>query len=193
MADDGAAELERRLAEALRREAAGAAEAAALRAELARLRRHEDAGPRAGPRAGRLLLQYQLPTLILVVLALPVPIVMIVLVPVPAILLIAGVTGLLLERRVARRADAPDLARTLLRHQACAALLLQPYIALVAYWLATMRLYRGPTPLRTDDFLISLAIGEAAYVLAVFLPLLWVARGAHAQHVGRRVVGLPAT
>jgi hypothetical protein len=109
--------------------------------------------------------------------------------------------GLSVDGRIAARVDsatmaddgAAELGRRLAEARRREAAGAAPYIALVAYWLATMRLYRGPTQLRVDDFLSSLAIGEAADVLAVFLPLLWVARGAHAQHVGRRVVGLPAT
>lgn len=193
MGDEEVAALERRLGEALARGAAEAAEVAALRAELARVRAHEAGVVGDWPRAWRLLLAYQLPVVILAICLMPVPIALVLLVPVPVVLLIAGVVGLVLERRAARRIEAPSLGVALARHQICAGVPLQVYVVMVAYHLATFRLFHGPTAMRWDDFAIGLAIGEGLYALGVFWPLAWIARKAHAQHKRRWLLGPGAT
>jgi hypothetical protein len=176
--------LERRLRDA---ESRAAAETGALRAELARARAHEAGGPeREYPRLGRMLLEYQVPTVILVVVGSPgLPLTFFMIVPVAVILLLAGLLGWALERRLARAPRAPSLAVTLVRHQLLAGLLLQTYVVGGAYVLAGVSFLR-PAGFRMEEFLTALAIGEAAYVIGVVLPLwLITARRAHAQHLRR--------
>jgi len=140
------------------------------------------------PRLGRMLLAYQLPSLILAALLVPVPLALVFVLPVVVLLLIAGLVGYGLERAHARAGAGPAMGRTLVRHQLCAGLLLQGYIVVSAYFLATVRLFApGSGVFRADDFLIALAIGEGLYLVCVVLPLwLVIARRAHRAHRRRR-------
>lgn len=140
------------------------------------------------PRLGRMLLAYQLPSLVLAVCLLPVPLALVFVGPVVVLLLIAGLVGYGLERAHVGAGATPAMGRTLLRHQLCAGLLLQAYILACAYFLATVRLFApGSGTFRADDFLIALAIGEGLYLVCAVLPLwLLVARRAHRAHLQRR-------
>lgn len=140
------------------------------------------------PRLGRMLLEYQLPSLILAVCALPVPLALVFVAPVVLLMLIAGLVGYGLERAHVRSGARPAMASTLLRHQMCAGLLLQPYVFVCAYFLATVRLFApGSGAFRADDFLIALAIGEGLYLVCAVLPLwLVTARRAHRADLQRQ-------
>ena len=143
------------------------------------------------PRLGRMLLEYQLPSLILAALLLPIPLALVFVPPVVVLMLIAGLVGYGLERAHARSGAGPAMGSTLLRHQMCAGLLLQPYVFVCAYFLATVRLFApGSGAFRADDFLIALVIGEGLYLVCVVLPLwLVTARRAHRADLQRQPRG----
>ena len=109
--------------------------------ELQRWERTGGAEVVVAPRLGRMLLEYQLPSLILAVLLLPVPLALVFVPPVVVLMLIAGLIGYGLERAHVRSGARPAMASTLLRHQLCAGLLLQVYLLICAYFLATVRLF----------------------------------------------------
>lgn len=176
--DDAA--LERGLRD---REAWSAVEAAAVRSEQARAR---VAAAEAYPRLGKMLLEYQLPTLIVAVVLAPVPLALVLVPPIAVFMVIAGLVGYARERRLTRRPEPPDFAATLVRHQLCAGILLQLFIVATAWFMASVRLFGPGGPMRMDDFWICLAIGEGLYVVCVALPLwLVTARRAHRHHQQR--------
>ena len=85
--------------------------------------------------------------------------------PVGVAMLISTVASYLLERRPG---DA-------WRHQIAPAVTLQPVIALYAYVAGTFSL-SSDHHLRVDDFMATLAVLEAGYVVAIALPIALVFR-----------------
>lgn len=175
-------------------EARQAAEAAPLRAALARAQ-EQDA--RAGetiassgatyPRLWVMLLQYQAPTLLVGFVLLPMPFFAVAFAaPCVVILLIAGLVAWALERRLARRGERTSYARTLLRHQLCPFLLVQPVFLAYAYVAGTFSLAGGSHSLRLDDFALFLAIMEGGYLVGVAPLLLVPASQAHRAGSSRR-------
>lgn len=153
--------------------------------ELERWERGERA-PDGYPRLGWMLLEYQVPTVIMAALTIEAPLGLVLLPPIAVLLLIAGRVGYGRERALARAPEPPSFARTLLRHQLCAGVPLQVFILLLAVGMASLRLFNQGPRFDWGDFWLMLAGGEAVYAACVVPPLwLLTARRAHGVHVAR--------
>lgn len=178
-------------------EARQAAEVAPLRAALARAREQEAragetiaSGDASYPRLWVMLLQYQAPTLLVGFLLLPMPFFAVAFAtPSAVVLLISGLVAWALERRLARRGEATSYARTLLRHQLCPFLLVQPVFLTYAYAAGTFSLAGGSHSLRMDDFALFLALMEGGYLVGVALLLMIPVSQAHRAGSSRRAAG----
>lgn len=176
-----------------------AVEAAQLRSELERarggvpvrepppLRREPPGEPGSSERApqtparphtplGLLVLQFQLPTLLVGVCLLPMPLFAgLFAAPIAVAMLLSAFVSWALERR--HGAGAPPTSLWL--HQIGPFALLQPVILFYAYFAGTFRLH-GARDLRVDEFAVALAILEGGYLVAVALPVALIVRAARA-------------